>query len=217
MQEFLCHKKRLRSRGLLRKCNAYQLVGYDCNNTPPDIINQQGVREFFKRGRNRSDDSPKLVRTDLVLYAGQIECEEENTGEKRRGFVSRLFNEKERTETSSREFSSSSPKKSQQFDKFQKLEYLHTSPLTAAGLRDVLKRVSNVEGLSPTKEALVNTLCRGSLRYRNFTEEYIDKIYTGWAKSTQRLYCNGWCHFADFLLECTAAEIGNLQNKDEVY
>jgi hypothetical protein len=31
------------------------------------------------------------------------------------------------------------------------------------------------------------------------------------------MYCNGWGHVADFLLEGTAAEIGNLQNVDEVY
>jgi hypothetical protein len=94
---------------------------------------------------------------------------------------------------------------------------LHTKQLTAASLCDVLKRVSNVEGLSPTKEALDDALCRGSLRYRNFTEEDINKIYNSWAKSTQRIYCKGWGHFADFLLGGIAAEIRNLQNKDEVY
>jgi hypothetical protein len=90
------------------------------------------------------------------------------------------------------------------------LEYLHTRQLTAAGLRDVLKRVLEVEGFNPTKEALGDTLCRGSLKYRNFTEEDIQNIYNGWAEPTQRIYCNGWGHFADFLLESTAAEIGNL-------
>jgi hypothetical protein len=97
------------------------------------------------------------------------------------------------------------------------LEYLHTRQLTAAGLRDVLRRVSEVEGLFPTKEALGDALCRGPLRYRNFSEEGIQNIYNGWTKSTQRMYCNGWDHFAVFLLEGTAAEIGNLQNINEVY
>jgi hypothetical protein len=97
------------------------------------------------------------------------------------------------------------------------LEYLHTRPLTAASLRDVLEIVSEVEGLFPTKEALNYTLCRGSLRYRNYTEEGIQNIYNGLAKSTQRMYCYGWDHFPDFLLEGTAAEIGNLHNVDEVY
>jgi hypothetical protein len=31
------------------------------------------------------------------------------------------------------------------------------------------------------------------------------------------MFCYGWGHFADFLLEGTAAEISNLQNIDEVY
>jgi hypothetical protein len=42
------------------------------------MANQQGVREIFKRGRTRSVDSPKLVRTELVLYAGKVECEDES-------------------------------------------------------------------------------------------------------------------------------------------
>jgi hypothetical protein len=97
------------------------------------------------------------------------------------------------------------------------LEYLHTRPLTAASVRDVLERVSNFKDLSPTKEALGDALCRGSLKFRNYTEEDIQKIYNGWPKPTQRMYYNGWGHFADFLLEGTATEIGNLQNVNEVY
>jgi hypothetical protein len=80
------------------------------------------------------------------------------------------------------------------------LEYLHTRPLTASGLRDILERVSEVDGLFATKEALGDVLCRGSLRYRNYAEEGIQNIYNGWAKSTQRMYCYGWGHFAEFLL-----------------
>jgi hypothetical protein len=90
------------------------------------------------------------------------------------------------------------------------LEYLHSRPLTNSGLRDVLERVSEVEGLFPTKEALGDSLCRRSLKDRNYTEKSIQNNYSGWAKSTYRMYCYGWGHFADFLLEGTAAEIGNL-------
>jgi hypothetical protein len=108
-------------------------------------------------------------------------------------------------------------KKCEEYDEYKKLEYLHTRPLTAAGLRNVLKNILEVEGINPTKEALGDALCRGSLKYRNFTEEGIQNIYNGWAKPTQRMYYNGWGHFADFLLEGFDAEIGNLQNVDEVY
>jgi hypothetical protein len=49
MQEFLYNKKRRRSRGLFRKCDVYQLVGYDTNiNSPISLINK--VLEKFSRG-----------------------------------------------------------------------------------------------------------------------------------------------------------------------
>jgi hypothetical protein len=31
------------------------------------------------------------------------------------------------------------------------------------------------------------------------------------------MYCNGWGHFVDFLLEGIASEIHNLQDIDELY
>jgi hypothetical protein len=99
MQEFLRNKKHQRSRGLFRKCHEYQLVEYDANITPPDIAYQQGVGEIFKKRRVRSVDTAELVGTELILYAGEVECEDGCTGEKRRGFVSRPSDEEKRIET----------------------------------------------------------------------------------------------------------------------
>jgi hypothetical protein len=125
----------------------------------------------------------------LVLYAGQVEYEYGSTGIKRRGFVSGPFDEEKRIQTPPGRYSNSHFEKSNEYDEYKKLEYLNTRLLTASGFRDVLERVSEVEGLFPTKEVLGDALCRSSLRYRNYTEEGLQNIYNGWAKSTQRMYC----------------------------